>query len=339
MAMVKANAYGHGDLQVATAALEAGAQHLGVALVEEGFGLRAAGVMAPILVIAEVPPGAEEVALAAGLTPTVYSAAAIARLGAARRLLDLHTTVHLKVDTGTHRLGASPEDAATLARQIADAGLVLEGLWTHFANSEDPEDPFTQTQLTSLLKVAASLRAEGIGPRIVHAANTAAIVTRPETHLDLVRLGIGMYGVDPVADPARQLPLRPAMTWRSAVVLAKRVRAGEGISYGLRYRLERESMIATIPVGYADGYSRLLSHRGAVLVRGRRRSIAGAVTMDQVMVDCGDDEVAAGDEVVLIGRQDEEEITARQLADWTGSIPDEILCSVGARVPREYLRA
>jgi alanine racemase len=337
MAVVKAGGYGHGAEPVARAAVEAGATWLGVALVEEGVRLRDAGLTAPVLVLTEFPPGSEKEALAAGLTPTVYTDEGVARLTEAASAMGGPVGVHVKVDTGMHRVGVAGEKALGLVRRVLEAGLELEGFWTHFATSEDLEDPATDVQLRRFLDAVDQLKAAGIRPRLLHAANSAAVLARPATHLDLVRVGLAMYGLLPGPQLAGSTELRPALSWRTSVTLAKRVAAGEGISYGLRYRPDRESTIATVPVGYADGYSRLLGGRAEVLIRGQRHPVAGTVTMDQLMVDCGDDPVVAGDDVVLLGRQGDQEITAEEIAGWMGTVNYEIVCMVSERVPREYI--
>ena len=337
MAVVKANGYGHGAVPVSRTALEAGATWLGVALVEEGILLRDAGLRAPILVLTQFPPGSEKEALAAGLTPTLYTDDGLARLAEAAGAVGGPVGVHVKVDTGMHRVGLAPQRALGFVRAVAEAGLELEGVWTHFAMSEDLDDPFTEIQLRRFLDETDRLKAAGIRPRYLHAANSGAAIAHPASHLDLVRVGLAMYGLFPGPALIGRTDIRPAMSWRSAVSLAKRVPEGEGISYGLRYRLDRESSIATVPVGYADGYSRVLGGKGEVLLRGRRYPVAGTVTMDQLMVDCGDDPVEPGDEVVLIGRQDQEEITADQVAAWMGTVNYEIVCMVSERVAREYV--
>lgn len=335
MAVVKANGYGHGATPVARTAVAAGASWLGVALVEEGVRLREAGIEAPILVLTEFPPGSEVEALAARLTPTVYTGEGLARLlaapGGPRR-------VHLKIDTGMHRVGIAPEAAVEFALRAAAAGVEIEGVMTHLAVSEEPDNPFTEEQERRFEKVVAELAGAGIRPRYRHVANTGGLLGWPGTHLDLVRAGIGVYGIGPGPEaPGPPAGLRPALSWRSAVSLVKRVAAGEGISYGLTYRPERETTIATVPVGYADGYSRSLSNRGRVLIRGRRYPVAGTVTMDQLMVDCGDDPVEAWDEVVLVGRQGDDEISADEVAGWMETIPYEVICAISERVPREYV--
>jgi alanine racemase len=333
MAVLKADGYGHGYAPVARAALEAGATWLGVALVEEGIALRNEGMDAPILVLSEFPRGSEREALAASLTPTVYTPeglVAVAESGAPGPI-----GVHLKVDTGMHRAGLwPPEDAPAFAKEILRQGLNLEGLYTHFACA-DEDAMGTTKQLRWLLAVADRLRAEGIHP-LLHAANSAATVLYPETHLDMVRTGAAMYGIDPGGGIAERCGVRPALTWRSEVATVKRLPAGERISYGWRYTLERDSNVANVPVGYEDGYSRSLSSKAEVLIRGRRHRVAGTVTMDQILIDCGDDEVASGDEVVLIGEQGDERITADELASRIGTIGYEVVTAISERVPREY---
>jgi alanine racemase len=337
LAVVKADGYGHGDLPVARAALEAGASWIGVALVEEGLGLRERGIRAPILVLSECPPGSEKEALAAELTPTVYSPEGLAGLTEAARALGRSVGVHLKVDTGMHRVGLWPPSAAPgFAREIASAGLGLKGVWTHFAASEE-DDAGTREQLRLLLEVRDALRADGLRPRLVHAANSAATIRFPEAHLDLVRPGAAVYGVDPGRGIGPAFGLRPALTWRSAVTMVKRLPAGERLSYGWRYRLERPSNVATVPVGYEDGYPRGLSSKADVLIRGRRYRVAGTVTMDQILVDCGGDDVRPGDDVVLIGAQGDERITAEELAGHLGTIGYEMVTAISERVPRNHV--
>lgn len=336
MAVVKADGYGHGDVRVATAALEAGATWLGVALVEEGVRLRDHGLGGPVLVLSEVPPGAEREALARGLTPTLYTDRGLEAVAAASGELGRPAGVHVKVDTGMHRVGRPPNEVAAFARRVLAAGLELDGVWTHLARSEETDDPTTIEQLKAFLEVVDDLEAAGIHPRYRHAANSAATIGWPETHLDLVRVGIAMYGISPGPALDGRVDLRPAMSLRSRVSFAKRLPAGEAVSYGHRYRLERDSTIATVPVGYADGYLRALSNVGRVLIRGRLHPVAGAVTMDQLLVDCGEDPVEVGDEVVLFGRQGSEQIRAEEVAAWAGTIGYEVVCAVGQRVPRDY---
>jgi alanine racemase len=334
MAVVKADAYGHGDVEVARAALEGGASWLGVALVEEGLALRDAGIDAPVLVLSECPPGAETAAIGAGLTPTLYTTEGLERLAAAAA--GRPVAVHVKVDSGMHRAGVYPASAAPgFVEDVGDRGLVIDGLFTHFARSEE-DVATTGEQLACFLRVVDEVSSAGHRPRLVHAANTAAAILRPETHLDMVRCGIGIYGIEPAPGVGAGLGLRRALTWRSSVTLAKRLPAGSAISYGHRYATAEDAWVATVPVGYADGYPRLLSSNADVLIGGRRCRVAGSVTMDQVVVDCVDLEPRPGDEVVLIGPQGGDEVSAAELAGHARTIAYEIVTRIGERVPREW---
>lgn len=333
MAVVKANAYGHGDTEVARAALDGGASWLGVALVEEGLGLRAAGIDAPILVLSEFPPGSETEALAGALTPSLYSMEGLVRLAATATA---GTAVHVKIDTGMHRVGVFPPEAtAAFADEVVGADLRIEGLWTHFARSEEDEIT-TREQLALFHRAIDEVKVAGHVPDLLHAANSGAVILHPESHLDLVRPGIALVGVQPAPGVGGSLGLRPALSWYSAVSFVRRLPAGEALSYGHRYRLARDANVATVPVGYADGYPRALSSAADVLIRGRRCRVAGNVTMDQLLVDCGDLAVAAGDEVVLLGEQGAQAITAEELAGAAGTVGYEIVARIGRRVPREY---
>jgi len=334
MAVVKADAYGHGDVAVAHAALGAGATWLGVALVEEGLGLRAAGIDAPILVLSECPPGSEVTAVASRLTPTVYSTDGLERLAAVAPTYPATIGVHVKVDTGMHRVGVwPPGDTVGFVDRVAAAGVELEGLWTHLACA-DTDEVTTKRQLVAFSEAVDDVRRAGHEPRILHAANTAGAIGFPEARYDLVRPGIGIYGIEPAPGVGTDLRLRPALTWRSHVTLAKRLRAGRRISYGHHHELARDAWVATVPVGYADGYPRVLSSRADVLIGGRRCRVVGSVTMDQMIVDCGDLEPAPGDEVVVLGAQGSETVTAWELAGLADTIAYEIVSRIGARVPR-----
>jgi alanine racemase len=244
--------------------------------------------------------------------------------------------VHVKADTGMHRVGRFPPESVPVFVDAAIArGFEVDGLWTHFPRSEDDPEGTTR-QLSRFLDVCRGLERRGIRPRWIHAANSGAAIRDPATHLDLVRVGVALYGLSPGAGLAERAGLRPAMRWRSAVTLARRLPAGEAVSYGLTYRLEHDANVATVPVGYADGYRRGLSSTADVLIGGRRHRVAGVISMDQLLVDCGDAEVGEGDEVVLLGRQGDEEVTAGELASLLGTIEYEIACGVGERVPRVY---
>ncbi len=338
LAVVKANAYGHGDVEVARASLDAGASRLGVALVEEGARLREAGIEAPILVLVEATPDAAKEIVAQELTPSVFTLAAAEALNEAASAAGRRLRVHVCVDTGMHREGAPFEHGLRLVEDVARLeALELEGLWSHFAMGEQDAHPFTVAQIERFSDLCTSVQRRGIDVPVRHLSSSAGIVLFPDAHLDLVRMGIMIYGLHPHPTIASRIELRPAMRLVSAVGTARRVGAGEGVSYGHTYTPDRETTIATVLIGYGDGYTRLLSNRGAVLIGGRRRRVAGRVTMDQIMVDCGDDDVGPGDEAVLLGRQGADEISAEEIADEIGTINYEVVTSVGPRVPRRYL--
>jgi alanine racemase len=339
--VVKADGYGHGAVDAARAALAAGAGRLAVALPEEGAVLRAGGIDAPVLVLSEAPVGDAGVVVEHDLEPTAYTEAGIAALAGAVRAGG-PLAVHLKVDTGMHRVGCVPADTLRLAKEIAaEPGLALASVWTHLAVADEPDDPFTAEQLRRYREVLAGLEAAGLDVPLRHAANSAGTIAHPDARFDMVRCGIAAYGIPPAEGLDGDLGLRPALRLVSTVSHVKVVPAGSAVSYGLRYRVERPSVIATVPIGYADGVRRSLAAVGGeVLIGGRRRPIAGTVTMDQLMVDCGDDDsVAVGDEVVLIGAQGDDEIPAVEWGRRLGTIGYEIVCGIGPRVPRRWLGA
>lgn len=325
-AVVKADGYGHGDVPVAEAALEAGAACVAVALVEEGIRLREAGIDAPILILSEPPIDDIPDVVHWRLSPAVYRTEFLRALAAAAQG---PVDVHLKVDTGMHRVGARPEQLPELLEEVKEP-LRLGAIWTHFAVAdEDPE--YTRAQIQRFRE------AVGSHPGPFHLANTAGALLFPDARADLVRVGLGTYGLYPCAAAREAVDLRPAMQVVSEVTFLQRLAAGERPSYGRRRRLERESTIATVPIGYADGVPRRLSSTGGeVLIRGRRYPLAGTVTMDQIVVDVGDDPVEVGDRVVLIGSSGVEEIGADEWAECIDTISYEIVCSFGARVPRRY---
>jgi alanine racemase len=341
-AVVKADGYGHGATPVARAALDAGASCVAVALVEEGIELRDAGVDAPILVLSEPVRSAAPSVVAYRLTPVVYTLAGIDALAkaAASGGGDAPLDVHLKVDTGMHRVGCAPADALSLATHIVSnrPELVLAGVCTHFAVADEPEHPYTAEQVRVFEAVLAELRARAVPTGLVHACNTAGALTMPAAHYDMVRAGIGVYGIAPAPSLTGAIALEPAMSVKAHVSYVQRIAAGERVSYGLRYEAERDTCVVTVPAGYADGVPRELSHHGgAVLIRGIRHPIAGTITMDQLMVDVGTSPTEVGDEVVLIGRQGEAEVTAQEWADRMETIAYTVVCGIGPRVPRRYV--
>lgn len=334
-AVVKADGYGHGALAAAKAALDGGASRLCVALVQEGLALRAGGIDAPIVVFSEQPADQLAAAVAAGLQLTVYSEAAIDALAA---LAPGHP-VHLDVDTGMRRVGCQPHQALALAQRVQQRGLTLHATSTHFAVADEPDDPYTSWQLERFDAVLSDMASAGIDPGVVHVANSAGALAHPAARRHAVRAGIVLYGLLPGPGVAEWCtPFRPALSLRARVSMVKRVQSGDRISYGLRHRFVADTTVGTVPVGYADGVPRrLFECGGSVLVGGVRRPIVGVVTMDQLMVDCGDHPVAVGDEAVLLGRQGDETITADEWAALLGTIGYEVVCGISARVPRRTI--
>lgn len=339
-AVVKADGYGHGAVEVARAAVDAGAAVLAVAQVDEGVQLRQVGLEAPIWVLSEPDPTEFALACAFDLEPVVYSAAGIAaaEVAAASSAAE-QLRVHLKIDTGMHRVGARPEDAVARASQVADCpNLVLGSVLTHCAVGDEPENPFTDTQMDRFDSARQALATAGLAPPLAHAANSGATLAFPRTHLDVVRCGIALYGLTPSAALAERIDLQPALRWVTNVGFVKELGPGDRVSYGQRGLVEQPTRVATLPVGYADGYRRATWEvPGVVLIGGRRCDILGVVTMDQIVIDVGDLDVAPGDEAVLIGRQGSEAITAEHLAEGLGTINYEITCGLSSRVERRYV--
>ncbi|MEX2267820.1 MAG: alanine racemase [Acidimicrobiia bacterium] len=339
LAVVKADAYGHGAVPVARATLEAGATWLGVALVEEGVQLREAGIDARILLLSEPPTAAAATVVARGITPVVYTTNGIDAL--AKAVADAGVgplAVHIKVDTGMHRVGCSPDDAIALV-EVVDARpeLELEGICTHLAVADEPENAYNTEQLDQFDALLAALPERDV-PLIVHAANSAGVLAHPRAHHHLVRCGIAIYGIPPSPAVVDRLDLQPALSLKARVSHAKQLPAGASVSYGRHYTMPTKANAVTVPVGYADGVPRSLGLVGGeVLIGGARRPIAGAVTMDQLVVDVGADTFEADTEVVLIGCQGGEEITAGEWAERLGVIPYEVTTRLGPRVPRMYL--
>ncbi|MBL6629451.1 MAG: alanine racemase [Actinomycetota bacterium] len=342
-AVVKADGYGHGDGDVARAAVAAGAHGLCVALVGEGVRLREQAALpdsTPILVLSEQPEAELDVLVQHRLDATVYTVEQVTALAAAARRGTVGAvSVHVKVDTGMGRVGVAPADVAALCDAI-DADDVLEpaGVMSHLAVADEPDHPGTDQQLEIFADVVDDVQARGgaWSHAAVHVANSAAGLTRPSARRDLVRVGIALYGISPSpAVPAAASGLRPVLSWVSKVSFVKRVAAGTPVSYGWTHICEAATTLATVPVGYADGVPRDLAARGGeVLIGGRRCPIVGRVTMDQMLVDVGDAAVAVGDEVVLIGAAGDAAITVEEWAEWSNTIGYEVVCRIGGRVPR-----
>lgn len=341
MAVVKANAYGHGAPETAAAALKGGATMLGVASLDEGMKLRSRGVKAPVLILGYTDPQYTDLLKEGDLTPTIFNWESARALSQQACALGMRMSFHLKVDTGMGRLGpAGPREALQLLEKVAGLpGLQLEGVFTHLACADEKDRTFTQRQLTLFCNLLAAAAGKGIHIPLKHAANTAGIIGYPDAFFDMVRVGIGIYGYYPsVAVDRDKVCLQPALTLKSRIVYLKKVPAGTPVSYGGSYRTSRSTTIATVALGYGDGLSRHLSNNGFMLVRGRRVPIAGRICMDMTMLDVGPlSGVQEGDEVVAYGRQGSVEISLEEVAEHLGTISYELLCNVSARVPRQYL--
>ncbi|MBI4355204.1 MAG: alanine racemase [Candidatus Omnitrophica bacterium] len=339
LAVVKANGYGHGMVEVARAVLAAGADWLGVASIVEAVALRQHDIDAPILVHGAALPEDAEALVEFGLRATICDESALAALDRASAAAQVTVPVHVKLDTGMGRLGLWHEEAAaTILPWTRYKHVVLEGLYTHLACADEDAEA-TREQLAAFACVVEKLEAAHLAIPLKHTANSAAAVAFPDSHWNLVRPGLMLYGLYPNETLRHRIPLRPALTWKSRITFLKQVPAGRAISYGRTHITKAATAIATIPVGYADGYSRHLSNRGVVLVRNTAAPVVGRVCMDHLMIDVGRVSGAAvGDEVVLLGAQDGVAITAEELATLAGTIPYEIVTAIAGRVPRLYHR-
>lgn len=344
LAVVKANGYGHGALEVSRIALANGATWLGVARVSEGVALRQAGLEVPILVLGGyIPPDQAEQAIRYQLSQAVYSREMALSLAEAAVRCGARAKIHLKVDTGMGRIGllAGPDALEEILQIARIPHIDLEGIFTHFANADAADKSYTKTQLERFEGITEALRKNGLDIPLKHAANSAALMEMPETHLDMVRAGIIIYGLYPSVGlkKAGFLKLRQAMSLKARVAQVKRVPAGFKVSYRCMYTTAAPTTIVTLPLGYADGYPRQLSSKGEVLLCGRRRPVVGLVCMDHLMVDAGSNafDIAVGDEAVLIGKQRTETISADELAVKLNTIHYEVICMISLRVPRIYL--
>ena len=335
MAVVKANGYGHGALETAYTMIANGTNWLAVALPEEAVRLRRGGIHAPILVLGAVGADELDVCVAADLVVTVFEPHMARLLSRAAVAQDKTAKVHIKVDTGMGRLGLLPGDFASMVELVQGLpGLEIQGDFTHFAQAEQPDLTNTKWQWERFQAVQSDLKSRGISIPFLHAANTAATLFFPESHLDLVRVGLGIYGMYP--DQRRTLHLEPALSLKTKVAFVKRVPAGSAVSYGSTYVTWKETSLAVLPIGYADGLSRGLSNKGQVLIRETFCPIVGNVTMDHTLVDVGDLPVQIGDEVVLLGSQGAHTIHAHSWADLLGTINYEITCMLSSRIERVY---
>ena len=354
MAVVKADGYGHGALEVAREALQNGAEWLGVARIDEAIRLRRQGLVAPILIFGYTPPDLAKQIIEFDLIPTVYSFATAEILSANARSIGKTIGVHVKVDSGMGRLGLLPDTLVSrnkskdmkngAVREIESisklAGLHIDGIFTHFATADSADTSYAKKQLEIFLDFIDQVRGSGLEPFLIHAANSAALLQLPESHLDMVRPGIATYGLWPSEEMNKmQAELKPAMALKSKIIHLKKVPVGFNVSYGITYQTQHPTTIATVPVGYADGYNRMLSSRGHMLVHGKKVPIVGRVCMDLTMLDVGRlSNVNIEDEVVIFGQQGNASITADEIASRLNTINYEIVCTITARVPRVYIR-
>ena len=339
MVAVKANAYGHGAVPVARAALEGGATRLAVHRAPEGVQLRQAGITAPILIMGYTLPAESERVVRWDLTPTVNSRPQAEALSAATVAVGKPLPVHVKVDTGMGRYGLLPDEVLDFVRFLSGLpGLALEGLYTHHAVADLADKAFTRHQFSIYMDVVKQLEAAGFTFSLKHVSNSATTLDQPEMALDMVRCGIALYGLHPSDEVEPAIPLRPALALKSRVARVRTLPAGASISYGRTYITDKPTRVALVPVGYGDGYHRFLSNRGAVLIRGQRAPIVGRVCMDQFVVDVSHiPAVQLHDVVVLIGRQGEERIPAEEVARWAETINYEVTTGLLPRVVRIYL--
>ncbi|TMQ26209.1 MAG: alanine racemase [Candidatus Rokuibacteriota bacterium] len=338
MPIVKANAYGHGLVEVARHLVAQGARRLGVAFLEEAVALREAGVALPILVMGGILGNQIPLFLRHGLTLTASSVDKLRQIDAAARDLGVSARVHLKIDTGMERIGVHYYNAHGLLEQAAECRhTVVEGIYSHFANADAADLASARLQLARFLDVLQWYDKHGAAPPLRHMANSGAILQLRESHLDLVRPGILLYGVYPSAEVRRTIPVRPALAWKSRVVYFKVVTPGHPVSYGSTWQSDHPVRMVTVPVGYGDGYFRALSNIARVIIRGKKYPVVGRVCMDQIMVNIEWETAYNGDEVVLLGAAGDETITCEDVAGWAGTIPYEVLTNINTRVPRLYV--
>jgi alanine racemase len=336
LSMVKANGYGHGASAVARTLAAEGSDAFGVAIFEEAIELRRHGITAPILVLTGVYLDQLELFFEHDLMPVVHDADALRRLDAAVAQRGRSLDVHLKIDTGMGRIGFPAAECDSWLPQIKKLkALKVEGVFSHFSHAESVKGQYTRKQLEIFHDLVKRLAAVGISPPLIHLANSAATITLPEAYFNMVRPGLMLYGVYPSPEMATRISLKPVLSWKTRILQLKKVPSHTSISYGQTFITERDSLIATLPIGYADGYPRLLSNRGQGLVGGKRAPVAGRVCMDLTMLDVTDiAKIHQGDEVVLLGTQENETISADEMAAWANTISYEILTSIGARIPR-----
>lgn len=341
MAVVKANGYGHGSIDVAKTFLSNGANRLGVAILSEGIELRKGNIDSPILILGYTPPQQYDKVLGYNLIQTIYSYDDAEKLSSKAVEMDKEAIIHIKIDSGMGRIGFLPNEQTIddIQRISKLPNIKIEGIFTHFAKADETDKSYSRTQFQRFTNVVDSLKEKKINIPIKHVSNSAAIIDLPEYNLDIVRPGIILYGYYPSREMDRdKIDLKPAMTLKARVSYIKTVPKGEGISYGQIFTTEKESVIATLPIGYGDGYSRMLTNKGNVFINGMRVPIVGKICMDQLMIDVTNvNNVKIGDEAVLFGYGVDGCIHVDEIADYLGTINYEIVCMVGRRVPRVYI--
>jgi alanine racemase len=339
LSMVKANAYGHGAPAIARTLAAEGSDAFGVATLEEGVELRQAGIRQPIIVLAGVYPDQLDLLLQHELIPVLHELETLRALETAVTNQGVTLPIHVEIDTGMGRIGFLDSQ---INDWLPDLGklkaLKLQGFFSHFSDGETANEEYTKNQLKSFLSVAQRLRDVAFVPSLIHMAKSGTIITVPESYLAMVRPGLILYGIYPAPSMTKEIHLKPVLSWKTRILQLKRLPRSSSIGYGRTFTTKRDSFIATLPVGYADGYQRLFSNRAFVLVRGERAPVVGRVSMDLTTVDVTDiRNVQLGDEVVLLGRQDNAEITADEMAGWANTISYEIFTSISTRVPRIYV--
>lgn len=343
MGVVKADAYGHGVLEVVRTLLDNGVTQLAVSMLDEAIQIRNMGINVPILILSYTDPSRAEEIVSNGVMQTVFNTELASAISKAAVKLDKTAKIHVKIDTGMTRIGFMPgHEAVKSIKEISRMpGITVEGIFTHFASADENEREYTNMQFKRYMSVCSELLKEGIDIPVKHTCNSGGIMQYPEMYLNMVRPGVILYGLYPSSEVDREkLQLKPAMTLKANVILVKDVEPDTCISYGRTFRTSRKSKIATIPIGYADGYSRILSNEGKVLINGEFAPIVGRICMDQCMVDVTDlkNEVHTGDEVVLFGCQGNESISVDEVAAKIGTINYETICVIGKRIPRVYFK-
>lgn len=338
LAVVKADAYGHGAVGVSKTLEETGCRHFAVATLEEAIELRDAGIGTTIIILGGIYKGQEIDTIRYKLTPVIFNEAILASLNRTAIETGKTVNIHVKIDTGMGRLGIMPQDAGHFFYNLREfKGIRAQGILTHLAEMDEENKGFSEVQAGSFLSIIETLKKLGIEPTYRHIANSAAMVNIPETHFNLVRPGIMLYGVYPAKKLREKVLLKPVMELKTKIIQLKRLSKGSSVSYGRTFFTERDGIIAVVPIGYGDGYPRHLSNRGEMLIRGKRARVAGVVCMDLTILDVTDiNDVQEEDEVIVIGKDGSDEITAYELAEKADTIPYEILCSIGKRVPRIY---